>query len=873
MAELLYRLGKWSARRGKTVLAIWLGLLIVLGATVGLVGVKFTDALSVGDTPTTQVSERLEDVFAQSGREGGTDSVQMVATTADGKDFTQAQQDAIKANIASAKDIENVADVVDPFATEAERADGAKQLTDGQKQLDAAQAKIDASRTTLADGQSKLDAGQKQLDTALAQAKAGGAPAAALEQFKTQQAKLDASKKQLDAGKAELESGEKKLNEQQVKLTQGSALLKLSDGIRMVSEDGSTAIITVTFTTSSGTPPAAAQAAIDTLFAEHPVDGVSFLLSGGTTADASQLIGFGEIAGLIIAALALLVMLGTFIAAGLPILTALIGVGTGMTLTVLLAAVVEVSNVTPMLGLMLGLAVGIDYSLFIVNRHRRQLKEGMQVNESVGLATGTSGNAVVFAGLTVIIALLALNVTGLPFLGLMGTVGALCVLVAVLVAITLTPALLGLAGTRVLRSKERAAAKKAHDAATAANAAGSAAEHATQAPIKVLARWKAALAVLAGVAALLVIAIPALDMRTNLPDNGTQPRDTAAYQAYTLLGEKFGEGQNSPLVVLADLPAGLSEDEATAAQLKIGTALKNTDDVAAVAPAALSEDRRAAVFQILPKEGPAAESTTALVHHLRDASPLAGEYPIGVAGMAAANIDMSEKIGSTLPAYLGLVIGLSFLILILVFRSLLVPLIATLGFVLSYFAALGGVVAIYQWGWLGPVFGVETPGPILSFLPTILVGVLFGLAMDYMLFLGSGMREAYAHGTEARAAVVQGVRAGRSVVIAAAIIMIAVFGGFVFSHMSMVRPIGFALAFGVLVDAFVVRLVIIPALMTLLGRSAWWLPRWLDKILPNVDVEGSGLERRHGAIAAEATVDDDDADAPAGSAGPAAAVN
>ncbi len=246
----------------------------------------------------------------------------------------------------------------------------------------------------------------------------------------------------------------------------------------------------------------------------------------------------------------------------------------------------------------------------------------------------------------------------------------------------------------------------------------------------------------------------------------------------------------------------------------------------------------------MPESGPTSEDTEQLVHTLRDLS-IDGVDEIGVAGTASGNIDISEKLADALPVYLAVVVGLSLLILILVFRSIFVPVVATLGFILSYFAALGGVVAIYQWGWLADVFGVETPGPILNFLPTILVGILFGLAMDYMLFLGSGMREAYAHGVPARLAVVHGVRAGRAVVTAAAIIMISVFGGFVFSHSTMIRPIGFALAFGVLVDAFLVRMLIIPALMHLFGEKAWWLPKWLDRLLPDVDVEGAALERRH----------------------------
>ena len=833
MAELLYRLGKWSAGHAKTVVAIWLALLVALGATVGVVGINFTDALSVGDTATTRVTDRLGELADDAGEDSGTDSVQMVAQTTDGGTFTAEQQDAIAAVIAKAKQVDEVADVNDPFASEAEREDGQQQLVDGQTQLDAARTEALAGQAQLDAGRAQLDAGQAQLDAGKAQLTASAAQmpadmlAAQQAQLDAQQAQLDAQRTQLDASQQELTDGLAEIDVNQATIDDGTALMDLAAGIRTVSEDGTTAVITVSFTTSSGTPPAGAQADVRDVFADNPVDGVTFMLSGGTTVEMSELIGIGEIIGLIIAAIALIMMLGTLIAAGLPLITALIGVGVGMTITVTLAAFTDVATVTPMLGLMLGLAVGIDYSLFIVNRHRQQLRAGHSVIESAGLATGTSGNAVVFAGLTVIIALAALNVTGLPFIGLMGTVGAMCVAIAVLVAITLTPALLGLAGTRVLRKNERTAKPKPLPQATAQ-------------PV-----WRSLVTVVVGIAALVVVALPALDMRTNLPDNSSQPKDSASYQAYTAMADTFGEGMNSPLIVMADLPSGLSEAELTATELTIARDIASHDTVTAVAPVMSNDDNTVVVFQVLPSEGPAAESTTTLVHELRASSPIAGEYEIGVAGMAAANIDMSEKISDSLLTYLIVVIGLSLLILIVVFRSILVPVVATAGFVLSYFATLGGVVAIYQWGWLADLFGVSTPGPILSFLPTILVGILFGLAMDYMLFLGSGMREAYVHGAEPRVAIAQGVRAGRAVVIAAAIIMISVFGGFVFSHVTMIRPIGFALAFGVLVDAFIVRLLIVPALLSLFGKAAWWIPAWLDKLLPNVDVEGAGLERAH----------------------------
>jgi RND superfamily putative drug exporter len=487
---------------------------------------------------------------------------------------------------------------------------------------------------------------------------------------------------------------------------------------------------------------------------------------------------------------------------------------------------------------MLGLAVGIDYALFIINRHRRQLMDGYAVRESIALATGTSGNAVVFAGSTVVIALLALNVTGIPFLGLMGTVGAACVAIAVLIAVTLTPALLSLVGMRVLRGRE---------AAWIADRSGPA----PAAPAMPMATRSAVARALLAITMLGVVAVPAASMRLSLPVGSSEGAETTQHRAYDIVADKLGDGANGPLLVVADLPGSPTEAEALDYQVKVATAIAGFDDVVAVAPIGTSDDRTVAAFQVVPAEGPTSVSTEQLVGALRAASPLDGGITLGVAGQATGNIDISRKLADALPLYLALVVGLSLIIMVVVFRSLFVPLVATGGFVLSYFAALGGTVAIFQWGWFGSVFGVATPSPILNFLPTILVGVLFGLAMDYMLFLASGMREAYAHGAPARTAVVLGFRAGRSVVAAAAIIMVAVFGGFIFSDSAIIRPIGFALAFGVLVDAFIVRMLLMPALMHLAGDKAWWLPGWLDRLIPNVDVEGASLERRHPHVAVD----------------------
>ncbi|WAP52052.1 MMPL family transporter [Arthrobacter sp. ATA002] len=822
MAEFLYRLGAGAARRAKTVLAAWIGVLVLAGAAFALFGGTLATGFSIPNTPTTQVTDHLQDKLPEAS--GGSGSV--VIQTEDGSAFTDAQREDISALVTKAAEVDGVENVVDPFATEADRAAQAQQLQDGQAQVDAGRAQIE-------DGREQLEAGQAQLDAARQQAEAAGAPAEMLAQLDAQQEVLDANRAELDAGSAELEAGA-------VQAEQGAALLEMATEIRTVSEDGSAAVVNVIF---SETQMEVEQSTKDALVAafEEPVDGVKVDFSSEVSAGVPSILGVGEVVGLAVAAVVLVVMLGTFIGAGLPLVTALIGVGIGAAGALAFSGVVEMASVTPILGVMLGLAVGIDYALFIVNRHRRQLKAGFALEESIALANGTSGNAVVFAGATVFIALLALNITGIPFLGLMGTVGAACVAIAVLIATSLTPALLKLAGMKILSRKERAAVDKDHGASAPAGKPETI-------PAKPMSTMRAVLTVVLSIAGLLVIAIPSMDLRTNLPDGSSEAHDTTQYQAYEAVSQKFGEGQNGSLLVVADLPGNPTEEEALVAQGDIARTLFDQEDVVAVAPIGTSEDRTVAAFQVIPDEGPTSESTQELVHTLRDLSPIDtenGNVELGVAGTASGNIDISEKLSEALPIYLGVVVGLSLLILILVFRSIYVPVIATLGFILSYFAAIGGVVAIYQWGWLSGIFGVETPGPVLNFLPTILVGILFGLAMDYMLFLGSGMREAFVHGSPARVAVMQGFRAGRSVVTAAAIIMVSVFGGFIFSHSTMIRPIGFALAFGVLVDAFVVRMLLIPALMHLAGDKAWWLPKWLDKILPDVDVEGASLERRH----------------------------
>ena len=824
MAELLYRLGKGSAKRAWVVIGAWIVVLAIAGAGF-LIGYKgLSSSFDIPGTASGAVTDDLAKKLPKFSGASGT----VVLTTKDGSAFTDAQKTAIADSIESAKSLPDVSGVTDPFSTEKQRADQEQQITDGRAKITAATAQLDAGQAQLDAGKAQLAAAQQQLDAGKQQLIAAGQPTTALD---AQQAQLDAGVAQLAAQQQKLTDGRTELTTQTAKLDQGAELLGLAKDIRLVSSDGSAALVNVAFDKPRLELSEESKNAVIDHFEKDPVAGVTADFSTELAQGVPEVLGVGELVGVIIAAIVLLVMLGSVIAAALPLVTAILGVAISAVGTLAFSGVVQMASVTPVLGVMLGLAVGIDYALFIINRHRKQLLQGAEVRESIGLATGTAGNAVVFAGATVVIALLALNVTGIPFLGLMGTAGAIAVAVSVLIAITLTPALLGLVGMRVLTKKARARAA-AH-------------EHRAQKPVRPMKTWRAVVTVVATIVGLLVIAAPILTMRVGLPDGAQEPAGSTTARAYQVIEDSFGAGANGTLLVSATLPAGLDDDQVTATQLTIAKTLADQSDVAAVAPIAVSDDHRLTAFQVVPKEGPSSASTEQLVRDLRDLPAVGDGITLGVAGQAASNIDISEKIVGILPLYLAVVVGLSLIIMIVVFRSFVVPLIATGGFVLSLFATYGAIVAVFQWGWFGALFGIHTTGPILSFLPVILVGILFGLAMDYQLFLSTGMREAYVHGSPARLAVAQGFRAGRSVVIAAGIIMVSVFGGFIFSDSTIIRSLGFGLAFGVLLDAFVVRMLLMPALMHLVGRGAWWLPRWLDRILPNVDVEGANLERRH----------------------------
>ncbi|MFE0386647.1 MMPL family transporter [Streptomyces bungoensis] len=556
---------------------------------------------------------------------------------------------------------------------------------------------------------------------------------------------------------------------------------------------------------------------------------------GGDALNTTPETGSSEVIGLAVAAVVLVITFGSLLAAGFPLLTAVIGVGIGVSTITALASALDLGTTTSTLASMIGLAVGIDYALFIVSRYRSELAEGREREEAAGRAVGTAGSAVVFAGLTVVIALVGLSVVNIPMLTKMGVAAAGTVAVAVLIALTLIPALLGYAGRRIRPAGQKSrllGGGRAPRKPGRPNMGTRWASFVVRRPVAVL---------LLGVIGLGAAAVPAASLELGLPDDGSQPVSTTQRRAYDLLSEGFGPGFNGPLMVVVDAK---DSKHPKAAFTRVGDEIKGLKDVVTVTPAAPNKAGDTATITVVPDSKPSSVSTEDLVHAIRGKGAgitAATDAKVLVTGSTAMNIDVSQKLNDALVPYLALVVGLAFLLLIVVFRSILVPLKAALGFLLSVLAALGAVVAVFQWGWLSGLMNVEQTGPVMSMMPIFMVGVVFGLAMDYEVFLVTRMREAYVHGEKPAQAVVTGFRHGARVVTAAAVIMIAVFSGFIGSSEAMVKMIGFGLAVAVLFDAFVVRMAIVPAVLALLGRRAWWLPKWLDRALPNVDVEGEGL--------------------------------
>lgn len=620
-----------------------------------------------------------------------------------------------------------------------------------------------------------------------------------------------------------------------------------------ISEDGRTAYSSVTYaknsielsdadrTTLEQAPEAARDAGLTVAIGG---DALQEVPHGGT----AELIGIG------IAILVLLITFGSLLVAGMPLLTALVGVGIGVASITTLTGFVDLGSTTPVLATMLGLAVGIDYALFISSRYRHEIHLGRAREEAAGRAVGTAGSAVVFAGLTVIIALAGLSVVNIAFLTEMGLAAAATVAVAVLIALTLLPALFGFAGKNIgwgklpflqARDPEDSSGKRTNGR-----------------------RWADLItkhritAFVGGLVVAGTIAIPVASMQLALPDNGTAAEGSGPRVAYDLISDNFGAGTNGPLLVVVDTQK--ADDPVAAVEAAAQRVEGINKDVAAVlSPAPDPSDAAAtqtyldglketgyAIITVIPESGPSEAATQQLVDDIRSA--VGGvERSTGadvlVTGQTALGVDISESLADAFPKYLLVVVGLAFVLLTIVFRSLLVPLKAVIGFLLSVGVSLGATVAVFQWGWLADLIGVDTSGPVLFMLPLLLTGILFGLAMDYEVFLVSRMREEYVHGRPAEESVVYGFQYGARVVTAAAAIMVGVFGGFALGDDIIIKSIGFGLAVGVLADAFLVRMTIVPAFMALMGDRMWWIPAWLDRALPNLDIEGESLDRHAGA--------------------------
>ncbi|GAA4622660.1 MMPL family transporter [Cellulomonas oligotrophica] len=583
-------------------------------------------------------------------------------------------------------------------------------------------------------------------------------------------------------------------------------------------------------------------AVVDTAGVTSTVGGNAY---GGGGAGASHT---AEAVGLGVALVVLALTFGSLVAAGLPILTALLGVAATIAGLQLAASAATISTTTPSFASMLGLAVGIDYALFVLSRHRAQLADGVEPRESMARALGTAGSAVVFAGATVVVSLVGLVVVGIPVLTWMGLGGALAVTLAVAAALTLLPAVALLLGTRLRPRERRPRAPRTHPARAGRPS--------------LAARWVALVTRVPVLTVVLVVlglgaaALPAADLQLALTGGQGGEPGTPERAHADAVADAFGAGSAAPLLITADILGG---DDPRATVEDLAAAVGDVDGVVEVTAATPNAAADTALVRLVPPGGASDPATVDLVHRLREAAPAieaqTGATDLLVTGSTAVTIDVQELLADAVVPFGATVVGLSLVLLALVFRSVAVPLKATVGFLLSVGASLGAIVAVFQWGWGADLVGVAEPGPVVSFLPVLVIGVLFGLAMDYEMFLVSRMREEYTHHGDARGAVLAGFTHSAPVVAAAALIMVAVFAAFVPGGSTTLQAIAFGLAVGVLVDAFVVRMTLVPAVLVLLGDRAWWMPGWLARRLPVVDVEGEAVVRSLDATRAAAAPD------------------
>jgi putative drug exporter of the RND superfamily len=590
-------------------------------------------------------------------------------------------------------------------------------------------------------------------------------------------------------------------------------------GARQVSRDGRIAFATLSFDKRANNLPKDDVKRVISVARDAGSGTVQVELGGQAIQQAQDLsVGAATGIGVVAAIVVLLLTFGSFVAMGLPIVTALIGLGTGVGLVGIGSQAIDMPDWSTELAVMIGLGVGIDYALFIVTRFRENVRGGAGIREATIGAMDTAGRAVLFAGITVIIALLGMFALGVSFLYGVAVASAVAVLLVMLASLTVLPALISRFGARLGRPSRRAQARAERRPATGptgwARWAGWISRH----------PWTG---LVAGLGIMLVLAAPALSMHQAASDAGNDAKSLTTRRAYDLLAEGFGKGFNGPLVVVAQLPSGGQK----ATLQRVGIALQRTPDVSSVAPPRVSPNGATAVFLVYPRSAPQDQATTDLVTRLR-AAPL----PVLIGGATGAQIDVNNVLSSKLPLFIGVVVVLSALLLFAVFRSLVIPVQAAVMNLLSIGAALGVTVAVFQWGWLGGLLGVQK-GPIDAFVPVMVFAIVFGLSMDYEVFLVSRIHEAWSRHRDASRAVVEGLATTGRVITAAATIMVCVFLSFVLGDFRGIKLFGLSLASAVFLDAFVVRCLLLPAVLELLGRTTWMLPRWLDRRMPHLSIE------------------------------------
>ncbi|MEA5648801.1 MAG: MMPL family transporter [Cutibacterium granulosum] len=750
MSSFLHDLGAWCFRRAKTVVALWLGLLVLLGLGVVALHSDYDDSFTIPGAPSQLAYDKLQVTFPQASAL----SANAVITVPDGTDISSTPiRSRIEKGVEELKDLKDVTGATSPWN---------KHVT----------------------GMINKDHTAAVIQVELGQVSAVTFP---------------------DSGR---------------------------DDLQQVSHD-----------IQAGLPAG------------------SHVHVGGQAFEAMlPSLSITEVIGVGVALVVLAITLGSLVAAGMPIITAVLGVGITYSIMAILTRFTTVNSVTPMLAVMLGLAVGIDYALFILSRHRDQLRDGFEVQESAARAVATSGSAVVFAGTTVLIALIGLAIANIPFLTVMGVFAAIGVALAVVIALTMLPAFMGLMGERLRPWKSRRGrGSKPTAMATGANsddnatAGGDAPSTSTTAVGKgersggIFGWWVRTVTrvplvtILVVVVGLGALAVPMKDLHLGLPTAAELPADNTARQTYDALEKKFGPGFNGPVIVTADIVTSTDP-------MKIVNGLKadieKLPGVNTVALAVPNQNADTAMIQVLPTTGPTDEATSDLVRELRDhKSEWHDKYGVdtAVTGLTAIKLDVSNRLGAALLPFGIFVVGLCLVLLTVVFRSIAVPIKATIGYLLSVLAAFGAAQLVFNRGIGLSVVNLDRPVPIISFMPIVVMGILFGLAMDYEVFLVSRMREEYVHTGDAKGSVIRGFIGSGKVVTAAAVIMVSVFVFFIPEGMNAIKEIALALAVGILADAFLVRMTLVPAVMSLLGDKAWWLPTWLDRRLPRLDIEGEGI--------------------------------